>query len=391
MADRGWYHALYAQLKRDGYFSKNCTTLPEYDMRYNAFWLTDDGDLEVIDQTALPHTYRTVVLKSGEQVVDAIQKMVVRGAGTIGSVAAFGIYLAARETDGKWEKVKQAAASIRKSRPTAINLMWAIDRMMTKLAGSSGNDLIVNAREEAIRISDEDVERTVAIGNFGCDKIEEVMKRKGIDSIRILTHCNAGWLGIANSGTALAPIYEAHRRGIKVHVWVDETRPRNQGALTAWELRRSGIDHTLVVDNAGGLLMQKGMVDIVFVGADRVTRNGDVANKIGTYLKALAAFDNGVPFYVGIPASTFDFDLTDGMMIPIEERSEEEVLYVTGTDSAGNGNRVAIAPDGTKAMNPAFDVTPARLVTGIITERGIANPNETAIVQMFGDLCGEPR
>ncbi|MDQ1337247.1 MAG: methylthioribose-phosphate isomerase, partial [Campylobacterota bacterium] len=303
--------------------------------KYKALWLSDemfDECLEVIDQRQLPFVYDTRYLTNTEEVVNAIKNMTVRGAGVIGSVAAFGIYIAAIEVEGDYEALKAKAALIRESRPTAVNLMWAVDKMMELLKDS--DDLVDDAREAAIKLNDEEALESQKIAGYGCDIIEDILKKSGKTEINILTHCNAGWLAVIDEGTALAPIYEAKRRGIDVHVWVDETRPRNQGAsLTAWELSQSGIKHTIIADNTGGHLMQHGMVDMVIVGADRVSANGDVANKIGTYLKALAAHDNGVPFYVAIPTSTFDFEIRDGVKeIPIEERSADEVRFIKGVD-----------------------------------------------------------
>jgi methylthioribose-1-phosphate isomerase len=309
--------------------------------------------------------------------------MTVRGAGVIGSVAAFGIYIAAIEVDGDYEALKAKAALIRESRPTAVNLMWAVDKMMELLKDS--DDLVDDAREAAIKLNDEEVLESQNIAEFGCDIIEDILKKSGKTEINILTHCNAGWLAVIDEGTALAPIYEAKRRGIDVHVWVDETRPRNQGAsLTAWELSQGGIKHTIIADNTGGHLMQRGMVDMVIVGADRVSANGDVANKIGTYLKALAAHDNNVPFYVAIPTSTFDFEIRDGVKeIPIEERSPDEVRFIKGVDSEGVVREVRITPEDSPSLNYGFDVTPARLITGLITNRGVCEADFDKIQEKF--------
>lgn len=356
-------------------------------VKYRAFWINDSGNLEVIDQRKLPHEKIILELKNAEEAEHAISDMVIRGAGTIGCVAAFGVYLAARDCKGDKNCLAKKAAMIRASRPTAMNLMWAVDRMMEVLSHSSPEKMVQEALEEAVRISDEDVERSGRIGRFGFEIMEKIAKEKGKDTIHVLTHCNAGWLGIADSGSALAPIYEAHRNGMKVHVWVDETRPRNQGStLTAWELAEAGVDHTVIVDNAGGHLMMNNEVDIVFVGSDRVVSNGDVANKIGTYLKALAAKDNDVPFYVCLPVNTFDFVSRTGSEIEIENRSEREVTHVFGKDELGKVVEVQIPPDGSPALNPAFDVTPGRLVTGLITERGVCQANEQAIMELYADL-----
>ena len=350
--------------------------------KYRPLWLNEDGDLEVLDQRYLPHEELTRVLKTGEDATEAISDMTVRGAGVIGNVAAMGVYLLAREFEGDKAKIIQEASKIRASRPTAVNLMWAVDRMVDVIKNS--DDVLNDAREEAIKICDEDVKRSEAIGKIGCDIIEDIMKKKSLKSINILTHCNAGWLAIIDSGTALAPIYEAKRRGIDVHVWVDETRPRNQGAnLTSWELLDAGIDHTIIADNTGGHLMQHNMVDMVITGADRVTRCGDAANKIGTYLKALSAKDNNIPFYVALPLSTFDFDSCDGVKeIDIEMRSEDEVHIMRGLDSDGNPQEIRITPKGSKAVNYGFDVTPARLISGLITEAGLIKANEEALKKL---------
>ncbi len=359
--------------------------------KYKAFWLDEDENLVVLDQRVLPFEETTVTIQTAKETVDAIENMTVRGAGVIGNVAAFGIYLAARECEGDMGKLQLLAEDIRESRPTAVNLMWAVDRMM-KLAHKKKNlkipNLIKALKNEAILIADEDCERSEKIAEYGADIIEEIMLVKKLDTINILTHCNAGWLAIVDSGTALAPIYEAQKRGIKVHVWVDETRPRNQGAnLTAWELGKAGIEHTVIADNTGGHLMQNHMVDMVITGADRVARNGDSANKIGTYLKALAAHDNDIPFYIAIPTSTFDFEILNGVDdIPIEIRHENEVKFIRGLNKEGKVEEVQVVPMDSSALNYGFDVTPARLIRAIITERGDCEPSVEAIEDMFGDL-----
>lgn len=356
---------------------------------YRPLWLNQKKDLEVIDQTRLPHFYEVKVLKTCEETTLAIADMTVRGAGVIGCVAAFGVYLAARETERLNEAFYQKVAALKDSRPTAVNLQWAVERMLAVLEGC-GKDLVQHALEEAIRLNDEEAEKSEAVAHHGAALIEEIAKQKQ-GRVNILTHCNAGWLAVLDKGTALAPIYEAKERGIDLHVWVDETRPRNQGAnLTAWELGRSGIAHTVIADNTGGHLMQHGMVDIVIVGADRVSRSGDVANKIGTYLKALAAWDNRVPFYTAIPSSTFDFTIVDGVKeIPIETRSEDEVRYIQGLDAENRLQSVLLTPKDSHALNYGFDVTPNRLMSGIITERGVVVAEEAAIVAMFKDLIEE--
>jgi len=347
--------------------------------QYKALWLNDDGDLEVIDQRFLPFEHKTRLLKTAAETCQTIKDMTVRGAGVIGNVAAFGIYLAAREFAGDKAQIKRAALMIRASRPTAVNLMWAVDRMLGAVKQST--DVIADCKAQAIAIADEDVLRTQNIGEIGCDIIENIMAKEKVTQFNILTHCNAGWLAIVDSGSALAPIYEAHKRGIDIHVWVDETRPRNQGAsLTSWELLDAGIQHTIIPDNTGGHLMQQGKVDMVITGADRVALNGDAANKIGTYLKALAAQDNHVPFYIALPISTFDFECHNGVQdIEIEMRSEDEVHIMRGVDESGSLQNIRITPKGSSAANYGFDVTPARLITGLITEAGVIAPNKDAI------------
>jgi len=353
---------------------------------YKPFWL-DGESLVIIDQTKLPFSYETKKLVTPEDAIAAIQNMNVRGAGVIGNVGAFAVYLAAIATDGNLQKIKNISQQIRIARPTAVNLTWAVDRVMKVLENTdnSGQDIINIAKQEAIKICDEDVENSAKIGKFGGDRIQEISNAKSGQPVNILTHCNAGWLAIVDSGSALAPIYEAQAMGIDIHVWVDETRPRNQGAfLTAWELQQANIKHTIIADNTGGLLMQYGMVDLCIVGADRVTRQGDVINKIGTYLKALAAADNKIPFYVALPSSTFDFDLIDGIKeVEIETRNADEVLYIQGVTSDQILTKIRIAPDGSQAINYGFDITPNRLVTGLITEKGICVANLEAIAQTF--------
>jgi len=347
--------------------------------RYKALWLNENDELEVIDQQKLPFEYETKVLKTTDEVVKAIKDMTVRGAGVIGSVAAFGIYVASAEVKS-YEELEQKAKLIRDSRPTAVNLMWAVDKMMELLKDSK--DLKADAKLHAIKLNDDEAKESQKIASFGADIIEDILQKKNKKSINILTHCNAGWLAVIDEGTALAPIYEAQKRGIDIHVWVDETRPRNQGAsLTAWELTQSEVKHTIIADNTGGHLMQNGMVDMVIVGADRVSANGDVANKIGTYLKALSAKDNNIPFYVAIPASTFDFDIENGKDIPIELRSDNEVKYIKGVDEDGKVREVLITPKNSPAINYGFDVTPARLVTGLITNKGVLGANKSEILR----------
>ena len=350
--------------------------------KYKALWLNEDNHLEVIDQTKLPFEYKTKVLKTTNDIVVAIKDMTIRGAGVIGSVASFGIYIASKEVVS-YDELKVKASQIRESRPTAVNLMWAVDKMMDALIGST--NLTKDSLNLAISLNEEEAKQSQKIAQFGCDIIEDILKDNNKKTINILTHCNAGWLAVIDEGTALAPIYEAKKRGIDIHVWVDETRPRNQGAnLTAWELTQSDINHTIIADNTGGHLMQAGLVDMVIVGADRVSASGDTANKIGTYLKALAAKDNNIPFYVAIPTSTFDFDIIDGVKeIPIELRSEDEVKYMRGIDTNGDITEVLITPENSPAINYGFDVTPARLITGLITNKGVCEANFDKIKNKF--------
>ena len=355
---------------------------------YKALWLREDGNLEVLDQRYLPFIKRTVIIKNSEECIHAIKDMTVRGAGVIGNVAAFGVYLASREVDGDIEQLHVKAKAIRESRPTAVNLMWAVDRMISTAYTCKDKERTQTLKEEAIAITDEDVLRSQEIGKLGADTFEKIIKEKNLTSLNILTHCNAGWLAIVDDGSALAPIYELQRRGVDVHVWVDETRPRNQGAnLTAWELHQAGIKHTVIADNTGGHLMQQGFVNVCITGADRVSRGGDAANKIGTYLKALAADANDIPFYVALPASTFDFDIVDGVKeIPIEIRDENEVKRIRGLNDEGKLTEIQIVPHDSPALNYGFDITPAHLISGLITERGICNANQEAIESMFEDI-----
>ena len=356
--------------------------------KYKALWLDENDNLVVLDQRLLPFEETTVTLTNAKESVEAIIEMTVRGAGVIGNVAAFGVYLAARESIGDFSKFKKLTEEIKASRPTAINLMWAVDRMTNIVEDCIDKESVRILKNEAIKIADEDCERTQKIAQYGADIIENIMRNKNLKQFNVLTHCNAGWLAIVDSGTALAPIYEAKKRGIDIHVWVDETRPRNQGAnLTAWELSRANIAHTVIADNTGGHLMQHNMVDMVITGADRVAKSGDTANKIGTYLKALAAHDNEIPFYIALPASTFDFTIDDGIyQIPIEIRSADEVKYIRGLDKHGKLQEVQIVQDGSPAVNYGFDVTPARLITALITERGVCTANMEGISRMFEDL-----
>ncbi len=352
---------------------------------YRTIWPTSDNTaVEIIDQTKLPHIFTTLRLENMRDAERAIREMQVRGAPLIGVTAAYGVALSMR--DHASDTALAATCSVLlASRPTAVNLRWGVERMRTVLAPLSANERADAAWQEAARIADEDVSINAAIGRHGCEIIRAVYQNKvgqrKKDSVNILTHCNAGWLATVDWGTALAPVYAAFDAGIPLHVWVDETRPRNQGAsLTAWELGQHGVPHTVIVDNAGGHLMQHGMVDMAIVGCDRVTARGDVCNKIGTYLKALAAHDNGVPFYVALPTPTIDWTLQDGVKeIPIEERAAEEVTHIAGLCEDGQVRTVRLTPQGARAGNYGFDVTPARLVTGLITERGVVKADAGAM------------
>jgi methylthioribose-1-phosphate isomerase len=342
---------------------------------YRSLWPTADGAVEIIDQRSLPYTFATRVLRSVDDVIDAISTMAVRGAPLIGVAGAYGLALAMRHDAGD-PYLADARRRLGASRPTAVNLRWALDRLHAVLAPLPPAQRADAAWLEAARIADEDVELNRAIGAHGARLIAAVHARTH-GPVQVLTHCNAGWIATVDFGTALSAIYQAHDASIPLHVWVDETRPRSQGLLTAWELAAHGVPHTLIVDNAGGHLMQHGDVDLVLVGADRVSARGDVANKIGTYLKALAANDNGVPFYAAVPSPTIDWTIDDGLTgIPIEERAASEVREVAGLDPRNRRATVRVAGDDTPVANPAFDVTPARLVTGIITERGVVAPGE---------------
>jgi methylthioribose-1-phosphate isomerase len=349
-------------------------------------WVEADGTtVGVIDQTRLPHVFETVRLSSMEEAAHAIKAMIVRGAPLIGAAAAYGMALA-MHADATDRNLNHAYATLIATRPTAINLKWALDQMMALLKPLAPSQRTAGAYRRAAEISDEDVEINKSIGGHGLKLIETIAsgKKRG-ERINILTHCNAGWLATVDFGTATAPIYLAHDAGMPIHVYVDETRPRNQGAsLTAWELGRHGVPHTVIADNTGGHLMQHGMVDLVIVGTDRVTAQGDVCNKIGTYLKALAAHDNGVPFYVALPSPTIDFTVLDGVAeIPIEQRDGAEQHSMTGLTADGRIETVRVVPLGSEVANYGFDVTPARLVTGLITERGVLLPNRAALAAAF--------
>jgi methylthioribose-1-phosphate isomerase len=347
-----------------------------------SIWPTTDGFVEVIDQTKLPHGFGTVRLTSMAAAARAISNMTVRGAPLIGATGAYGLALSLR-ADPSDEGLDKAHATLLATRPTAVNLRWSLDRVRDAVRNRSRSERADAAWKEAAAICDEDVETCRRIGEHGLKLFEAIAAKKS-GPLNVLTHCNAGWLACVDWGTALAPIYMAHDKGIPLHVWVDETRPRNQGAsLTAFELGSHGVNHAVIADNAGGHFMQHGKVDVAIVGADRVTRNGDVANKIGTYLKALAAKDNDVPFYVALPSTTIDWTLPSGDMIPIEERSESEVTTMTGRLPDGKLATVEITPPGSRAANPGFDVTPARLVTGFVTEEGVCAANEQGLRSLF--------
>ena len=346
------------------------------DRHYRSLWADErPGAVHIIDQTRLPHVFETRTVASAQAMAEAIVAMRVRGAPLIGVAAAFGLALAVAR-DPSEPSIERTVAMLRATRPTAVNLAWALGRMRERLAATPAGGRAAAAWAEAQAIADEDVALNEAIGRNGLAILErEYAARKR--PVNVLTHCNAGWIATVDWGTVTAPIFMAHDRGIPVHVWVDETRPRNQGLLTAWELASHGVPHTLIADNAGGHLMQRGSVDLVMVGADRVTRRGDVCNKIGTYLKALAAHANGVPFYAAVPTPTIDWGIEDAMAeIPIEERAEDEMRIVRGLDPDGRFAEVTIAPSTTAVANPAFDVTPAALVTGIVTEKGVVRAEE---------------
>jgi methylthioribose-1-phosphate isomerase len=355
---------------------------------YRSIWVdeADGWSVRIIDQTKLPWSVDIVRVTDVDTMAHAIKAMLVRGAPLIGASAAYGVALALR-ADASDSNLRSALTLLGETRPTAINLRWALARMEKVLTPLTQNARVAAAYAEALRICDEDVATNEAIGRTGLP----LLAAHGKDGrrINVLTHCNAGWIATVDWGTALAPIYMAHDSGLNVHVWVEETRPRNQGAsLTAWELGKHGVPHTVIADNAGGHMMQRGDVDLVIVGTDRVTRAGDVANKIGTYLKALAAVDNNIPFWVALPSSTIDWTISNGLTdIPIEERSPLEVTTMTGRALDGSIATVRIVPTSSPAANPAFDVTPARLVTGLITERGLCDANEAALTEMFQDLA----
>ena len=352
------------------------------DVAYRSIW-REGNRVAIVDQTRLPFEFHTLRLVSSAQVGHAIRSMQVRGAPLIGAAAAYGIALAMVE-DGCDGNLKHSAEMLAATRPTAVNLSWAVERMVARLGPLPPGSRAQSAWTEAEAIAAEDVALNLAIGRHGLELLRAIASRKG--RVNVLTHCNAGWLATVDVGTALAPVYLAHDQGIPVHVWVDETRPRNQGLLTAWELSQHGVPNTLIADNAGGHLMQRGQVDMVIVGADRVSSGGDVCNKIGTYLKALAARDCGVPFFAAVPGPTIDWSVNDALReIPIEQRDSEELLRVQGRTADGRLNTLRIGAEGMPAANPAFDVTPARLVTAIITDRGVAPASREGLAGLYRD------
>ena len=348
---------------------------------YQTIWF-EDNTVKIIDQTKLPHQFIIKDLKKVNDAINAIKTMEVRGAPLIGATAAYGLVLSIIEKNDL-DFVKKSGEKLVASRPTAINLKWAVDRMLKKLSKVNSENLLSESLNEAKAIVDEDVVFCKHIGLNGLEIIKSISDQKK-DVVNILTHCNAGWLATIDWGTATSPIYHAHKKGIKVHVWVDETRPRNQGAnLTSYELNEEGIPNTIITDNAGGILMQRGQVDMCIVGTDRTLSNGDVCNKIGTYLKALAAKDNNVPFYVALPSSTIDWSIKDHTKIPIEERNSKELSHVEGIDENNSLKKIRIYPQKSKSMNLAFDVTPAKLVTGLITEKGVCEASENGLKELF--------
>ena len=348
---------------------------------YRTIWF-ENNVVKIIDQTKLPHQFIIKDLKTVKDSINAIKTMEVRGAPLIGATAAYGLVLSIIENNDQ-SFLKKSAEELINSRPTAINLKWAVDRMMKKLSGVNSNEILKIALNEAKEICEKDIKFCENIGLNGLKIIEEIYNKKK-DTVNILTHCNAGWLATINWGTATSPIYHAHKKGIPVHVWVDETRPRNQGAnLTSYELNEEEITNTIIADNTGGILMQRGEVDMCIVGTDRTLSTGDVANKIGTYLKALAAKDNNVPFYVALPSSTIDWDIKNYKDIPIEERNSDELSHIEGLDENGSVKKIQIYPKKSKSMNLAFDVTPAKYVTGLITEKGVCEASEKGLKNLF--------
>ena len=350
---------------------------------YRTIWF-ENNIIKIIDQTKLPHKFIIKELKTVNDAINAIKVMEVRGAPLIGATAAYGLVLSIIENKDQ-SFLKKSRDELIKSRPTAINLKWAVDRMMNKLKGVNSDKILEIAINEAKKICDEDINFCNQIGLNGLKIIEDIYNKKK-EKVNILTHCNAGWLATIDWGTATSPIYHAHKKGIPIHIWVDETRPRNQGAnLTSFELNEENISNTIIADNTGGILMQRGEVDMCIVGTDRTLSNGDVCNKVGTYLKALAAKDNNVPFYVALPSSTIDWNLKNSKDIPIEERNSEELSHIEGVDEKGNIQKINIYPKKSKSMNLGFDITPAKLVTGLITERGICHASEKGLKSLFDE------
>jgi methylthioribose-1-phosphate isomerase len=348
---------------------------------YKTIWF-ENNIVKIIDQTKLPHIFLIKELKTCDDAVNAIKNMEVRGAPLIGATAAYGLVLSILENNDL-DFLKKSSEKLINSRPTAINLKWAVDRMLKKLLIAKKNEILNLAINEAKNICEEDEKFCNRIGLNGLKLIEEIYSKKN-KTINILTHCNAGWLATINWGTATSPIYHAHKKGIPVHIWVDETRPRNQGAnLTSYELNEEGINNTIIADNTGGILMQRGEVDMCIVGTDRTLSNGDVCNKIGTYLKALAAYDNNIPFYVALPSSTIDWNIKDHKQIPIEERNSEELSHLEGFDELGDIKKIQIYPKKSKSLNLAFDVTPAKYVTKLITEKGICDASLKGLNNLF--------
>ena len=352
-------------------------------------WFDDaQGVVCTFDQRLLPHQLKVVALRNTNEVATAISEMWLRGAPLIGAAAAYGMYFAACEAQNQPDAdayIAAKAAQLIATRPTAINLIWAVRRLQKAMQNRAFTaDKVACAKAEAAQIVVEDVEICKQIGAHGLPIIEALSQQKQGATVNILTHCNAGWVACVDWGTATSPIYQAHDKGIKIHIWVDETRPRNQGAITAWELGQHGVPHTVITDNAGGLLMQRGMVDMCIVGTDRTTLNGDVCNKIGTYLKALAAHENKIPFYVALPSTTIDWELPSGSDIAIEARSAHELTHIQGIAESGELQEVRILPENTEVLNYGFDITPARYITALITERGVCAANETAIKKLFG-------
>ena len=348
---------------------------------YKTIWF-ENNLVKIINQTKLPHQFIIKDLKTVQDAINAIKTMEVRGAPLIGATAAYGLVLSIIEKNDL-SFLKKSSEDLIASRPTAINLKWAVDRMIKKLSGVNRDEILKIALSEANKICEEDVKFCKNIGLNGLEIIEKIYNKKK-DTVNILTHCNAGWLATIDWGTATSPIYHAHKKGIPVHVWADETRPRNQGAnLTSYELNEEGIENTIIADNTGGILMQKGEVDICIVGTDRTLSNGDVCNKIGTYLKALAANDNKIPFYVALPSSTIDWNIKDYKEIPIEERSSQELSHIEGLDEKGNLTKIQVYPHKSKAMNIAFDITPAKYVTALITEKGVCEASSFGLKKLF--------